>query len=160
MTQRFARLEAMLLAKSLAVPLEPVKKPTAVVTSDQPFFDPGAGTSMMSVSQPTELITGAIPLQASGDVAATEPVEAPSRRMESAVKMTATRPVESPGTRKLATQPVEAPGARTDVQSQPTSTGSLDMSAVDQSLTSKRTVADNTGVSDFTMSKILFEQSS
>ena len=31
----------MLLAKSIAVLLELMKKPTAVVTSDQPFFDPG-----------------------------------------------------------------------------------------------------------------------
>ena len=34
--QTFARLEAMLLAKSFAVPVEPVKKPAAAVTS--PFF--------------------------------------------------------------------------------------------------------------------------
>ena len=32
-SQRFARPEAMLLAKSFAVPVEPVKKPAAVVTS-------------------------------------------------------------------------------------------------------------------------------
>ena len=36
--QRFARLEAMLLAKSFAVPVEPVKKPAAVVTIYQPFL--------------------------------------------------------------------------------------------------------------------------
>ena len=35
-SQRFATLEAMLLAKSFAIPVEPVKKPTAVVTS--PFL--------------------------------------------------------------------------------------------------------------------------
>ena len=84
----------------------------------------------MLVAQPTEVFTGASPVQATGDV-------------------TATRSVEAPGTRKLATQPVEAPGARTDVHSQLTSTSSGDASAVDRSLTSKRTVAaDNTGVSD------------
>ena len=66
-----------------------------------------------------------------------------------AVNRTATRPVEAPGTGILATYPVETPGARTDVNSQPTGTGSADISAVDRSLTSKRTVAaDNTGVSD------------
>ena len=64
--------------------------------------------------------------------------------MESAVNMTATRPVEAPGTRKLATQPVEAPGARTatqpveapgdrtEVHSQPSGgTGIGDVSALD-----------------------------
>ena len=35
-SQAFVRLEAVLLAKSFAVPVEPVKKPTAVVTS--PFL--------------------------------------------------------------------------------------------------------------------------
>ena len=73
--------------------------------------------------------------------------------------MSATRYVEDPSAGKLATQPVEAPdarvatqpvkalGARTDVHAQPTSTGSGDVGAVDQSLTSKRTVAATTGVS-------------
>ena len=61
-SQSFARLEAMLLAKSFAVPVEPVKKPTAVVTSEQPFFDPGAGTSIMSVTQPAEVFTSASPV--------------------------------------------------------------------------------------------------
>ena len=73
---------------------------------------------------------------------ATCPVEAPGTRK------LATQPVQSPGAR-MATQPVEAPGARSDVHSQPTSTGSVDVSAVDRSLTSKRTVAaTNTAVSD------------
>ena len=36
--ERFARLEAMLLSKMFAVPVEPVKKPSSVVTSDQPFL--------------------------------------------------------------------------------------------------------------------------
>ena len=49
-SQRFARLEVILIAKSFVVLVEPVKKPAAVVTTDQPFFDPGAGTSMMSVT--------------------------------------------------------------------------------------------------------------
>ena len=46
--EHFARLEAMLLSKTFAVPVEPVKKPSSVVTSDQPFFDPGTSTSGMS----------------------------------------------------------------------------------------------------------------
>ena len=36
--ERFARLEAMLVSKMFAVPVEPVKKPSSVVTSDQSFF--------------------------------------------------------------------------------------------------------------------------
>ena len=38
--ERFARLEAMFL--------EPVKKPSSVVTSEQPFFDPGTSSSGLS----------------------------------------------------------------------------------------------------------------
>ena len=61
--QKFARLvEAMLLAKSFAVPVELVKKPAAVVTNEQPFFDPGAGSSMMSVTQQFEVFNGASPV--------------------------------------------------------------------------------------------------
>ena len=43
--ERFSRLEAMLLAKSFTVPVEPVVKPAAeVTTSPMPFFDPGASS--------------------------------------------------------------------------------------------------------------------
>ena len=123
-----------------------MKKPAAVVTSDQPFFDPGASPSIMLVTQSAEVFT--------------QSGEAPGMTRESAATVTATRPVESPGTGSFAAQSVEAPGARTatqpfgapsartDVHSQPTSTFSGDGSAVDRSLTSSRTVADNTGVSD------------
>ena len=155
-SQRFARLEVMLLAKLLAVPVGPVE----VVTNDQPFFNPGAGTSKMLFTQPTEVFTSASPVQATRDVSATQPDEAPGMMVGSADSMTATWPVEVPSTRKLATQPVEAPsvrtatqpvdssGSRTDVHSQPTSTDSFDASVVDRSLTSKKTVTANTGVSD------------
>ena len=51
----------MLIAKSFAVPVEPVKKPTAVVTSDQPFFDPGESSRKMSVTQPTDVFSSASP---------------------------------------------------------------------------------------------------
>ena len=158
--QRFARLEAMLLSKLSAVLLEPVKKPAAVVTSKQPSFDPGVGSSMMSVTQPAKVSTGVSPVQATRDVTATQHGEAPGTRGKSAATMTATRPVEAPGTGRSATQSVETPSARTatqlveapgassDVQFQHTGTGSGDGSAVDQSLTSTRTVIDNTGVSD------------
>ena len=43
--ERFARLEAMILAKSFAVPVEPVVKPTEFITSEKPFFDPGTNSS-------------------------------------------------------------------------------------------------------------------
>ena len=36
--ERFARLEAMLLSKTFAVPVEPVKKSSSVFTSNQPFL--------------------------------------------------------------------------------------------------------------------------
>ena len=60
---------------------------------------------------------------------ATRPVEAPGRRL-------AHQPVEAPGAR-TATQSVEAPGARSKIHAQPNGTGSVDVSAVDRSLTSK-----------------------
>ena len=51
----------MILAKSFAVPVEPVVKSTEVITSENPFFDPGAsssqstsgGVSDVSVSGPS-----------------------------------------------------------------------------------------------------------
>ena len=94
--QRFARIKAMLLAKSFAVPVELVKKPAAVVTSAQPFFDSGAGSSTMLVTQPAEVFTGASLVLATGDVIATQPGEAPGTTRERAATMTATRPVEAP----------------------------------------------------------------
>ena len=150
----------MLLAESFTVPVKPVQKPAKVVTNEKPFFQPKADTSKMStgaVTQPVEVFTSASPVQATGDIAAsmtaTQLVEAPGTKRGSAASMTTTRPgivrvatqpVEAPSAWK-ATQPIEAPGARSEVQP----TGSVDGSAVDRSLTSKRTVADdNTGVSD------------
>ena len=43
-------MEAMLLSKTFAVPVDPVKNPPppSVVTSDQPFFDAGTSTSGLS----------------------------------------------------------------------------------------------------------------
>ena len=47
--ERFSRLEAMLLAKTFTVPVEPVVKPALdVTTSQKPFFDPGATTSSLA----------------------------------------------------------------------------------------------------------------
>ena len=99
-SQRFARLEAMILAKSFAVPVEPIQKTiSAVVTNEKPFFDPEKNAASTSqtitglVTQPSVLpTTGTSPVQATGHVAiftATQLVEAPGARV-----ITATQPVE------------------------------------------------------------------
>ena len=62
--ERFARLEAMLLSKSFAVPVEPVVKPAEVITSQKPFFDRGASTSnLVESAEPS----GPSLVQATGD---------------------------------------------------------------------------------------------
>ena len=116
-TERFARLEAMLLSKTFAVPVEPVRNPPSVVTSDQPFFDPGTSTSGLS-SGVTVGGAGSSLAQTTGDPAvltATQPVEGPGTRGPVTTSKSATSPVEGPGmsvvTQQNATQPVEAPGA-------------------------------------------------
>ena len=113
----FSRLEAMLLSKVFAVPVEPVRKPPSVVTSDQPFFDPGTSTSCLS-SGVTVGGAGSSLVQTTGDPAvltATQPVEAPSTRGAVTASKSATSPVEGSGTsgviQQNATQPVEAPSA-------------------------------------------------
>ena len=114
---RFARLEAMLLSKSFAVPVEPVKKPSSVVTSDQPFFYPGASTRMMSSVLVTE-VTGSSLVQTTSEattLSATQPVEAPGVRGYEAASKSPTHPIDGPGMRVLATQPVEAPDAGPEV---------------------------------------------
>ena len=109
--ERFSRLEAMLLAKSLTIPVEPVVKPAAeVTTSQKPFFDPGASTS--SLATPASV-------QATGE--AVDEMQ------------TATQPLEAPGA-GTATQPVQAPGSVPDVL--PSSTGEADLSA-EQTLTGR-----------------------
>ena len=69
----------MLLAESFAVPVEPVVKPAEVITSEKPFFDPGAGTSQKSTGVSDVIVTGPSPVKATGEVPvkATQPVEAP-----------------------------------------------------------------------------------
>ena len=107
--QHFARLEPMLLSKTFAVPVEPVKKPSSVVTSDQPFFDPGTSTSGLSSGV---TVAGASPslAQTTGEAAF----------VSEAASKSATHAVEGPRTEVVrrgdeiqqnATQPVEAPGA-------------------------------------------------
>ena len=106
--ERFARLEAMLVSKTFAVPVEPVKRPPSVVTSDQPFFDPGTSTTGLSSGV---TVGGAGPsLVQTTDEAASEAVNKCKVSQQNA-----TQPVEAPGA-GTATQPVEAPGAGTATQ--------------------------------------------
>ena len=98
----------MLLAKSFIVPVEPVMKPVAeVTTSEKPFFDPGASTS--SLARET---TGPSLVQATGE--AVDEMQ------------TATQPLEAPGA-GTATQPVQGDlSAASDSEGdQHTVTGSL-----------------------------------
>ena len=121
----FARLEAMLVSKTFTVPVNPVQNPPSVVTSDQPFFDPGTSTTGLS-SGVTIGGTGSSRDQTTGEAAvmreavnksATRPVEGPDTDVK---QQNASQPVEAPGA-GTATQPVEAPGAGPEVL--PTGTG-------------------------------------
>ena len=123
--ERFARLEAMLRSRTFAVPVEPVKKPSSVVSSDQPFFDPGTSTSGLSSGV---TVGGAGPslAQTTGEAAfvseaasksATRSVEGPGTevvRRGDEIQQNATQPVEAAGA-GTATQPVEAPGVGPEV---------------------------------------------
>ena len=86
-SERFSKLEAMLVSKMFTVPVNPVKNPSSVVTSDQPFFDPGTSTTGLS-SGVTVGGTGSSLVQTTIEAAVV---------ME-AVNKSATRPVEGPGT--------------------------------------------------------------
>ena len=102
--ERFSRLEAMLLAKTFTVPVEPVVKPASdVTTSQKPFFYPGATTSSLARETTGPCL----------DQATSEAVDE---------MQTATQPLEAPGA-GTATQPVQAPGSVPDVQ--PTCEGDL-----------------------------------
>ena len=108
--ERFSRLQAMLLAKTFTVPVEPVVKPASdVTTSQKPFFDPGATTSSLAVEK-----SGPCLDQATGE--AVEEMQ------------TATQPLGAPGA-GIATQPVQAPGSFPEVQP----TGEGDVSAASDS---------------------------
>ena len=108
--ERFSRLEALLLAKTFTVPVEPVVKPASdVTTSQKPFFDPGATTSQLAVEKPGPRLD-----QVTGE--AVEEMQ------------TATQPLGAPGA-GIATQPVQAPGLFPEVQP----TGEGDLSAASDS---------------------------
>ena len=133
--ERFERLEAMILVKSFAVPVELVVKPTEVITSEKPFFDPGAGSSQSTSGLISDVsFTGPSLVQATGEVAvikATQPVEAPGTRRGDVIQKNATQPVEAPSA-WTATQPVEAPGAGPEVLLSDTGSETVQL---DQSLT-------------------------
>ena len=117
-SERFSRLEALLLNKSFAMPVRPVNTST-VVTREHPFFDPGASTSVMSTGLVTES-TGSSLVQTTGEAAqltATQPpLGVPGTTTVGDVSKSATRPVQGPGTSDLATQTLKAPGAETATQ--------------------------------------------
>ena len=107
-SERFSRLEAMLLNQSFAVPVKPVNA-ASVVPREHPFFDPGASTSVMSegtgVNEATQLTATQPPLVVPGTQAVKEVTES------------ATHPVQGPGTSEVvATQPLLVPGAGTATQ--------------------------------------------
>ena len=112
--ERFSRLEAMLLAKTFTVPVEPVVKPASDVTpTEKPFFEPSTSKLPVDKSLPTEK-PGPCLDQATGN--AVEEMQ------------TATQPLGAPGA-GIATQPVQAPGSFPDVQP----TGEADLSATSDS---------------------------
>ena len=120
--ERFSRLEAMLLAKTFTVPVEPVVKPASdVTTSQKPFFDPGATTSSLAVEK-----TGPCLDQATGE--AVEEMQ------------TATQPLGAPGA-GIATQPVQAPGSFPEVQP----SGDGDLSAASDSEADQLSVTGSLG---------------
>ena len=80
-SERFARLEAIFLAKSFQVPVEPVKKSDVVVT-DRPFIPPvqqatGVTSEKQSTDAEMEVERATQPVQVPGAVLATRPVDAP-----------------------------------------------------------------------------------
>ena len=111
---RFSRLEAMLLAKTFIVPVEPVVKPASDVTpTEKPFFEPTTSKLPVEKSLPTEK-PGPCLDQATGN--AVEEIQ------------TATQPLGAPGA-GIATQSVQAPCSFPEVQR----TGDEDLSAASDS---------------------------
>ena len=110
-SERFSRLEAMLLSKSFAVPVVPVRSST-VVTREHP----GASSSVVSAGLVTEG-TGPSLVQTTGksvQLSATQPLlKVLGTKAVQDVGESATRPVQGPGTSDVANQPLQAPGAGT-----------------------------------------------
>ena len=119
----------MLLSKSFAIPVEPVVKPAEIITSQKPFFYPGASTSKLAES--AESSSPSL-VQATGDAVPPGGDE---------TQQNATQSVEAPGA-GTATQPVQAPGAGPDVLASGTSDGAF---SVDQTLTGPRAAQCTSG---------------
>ena len=103
-SERFSRLEAMLVNQSFARPVTSA----SVVPREHPFLDPGASASVMSSEGTgdvaTQLTATQPPLGVPGTEAGRDGVES------------ATHPVQGPGTSTvLATQPTQAPGAGPEI---------------------------------------------
>ena len=107
-SERFSRLEAMLINQSFAVPVRPVTS-ASVVPREHPFFDPGASTSVLSSEDTGDVAT---------QLTATQPpLGVPGTEAERDGVESATHPVQGPGTSTvLATQPLLVPGAGTATQ--------------------------------------------
>ena len=105
--------------------MEPVVKPAEVITSQKPFFYPGASTSNLADSAEP---SGPSLVQATGDAV-------PPR---DEMQQNATQPVGAPGVGT--TQPGQAPGAGPDVLPSGTSDAAF---SVDQTLTGPRTVQEH-----------------
>ena len=106
-SERFSRLEAMLINQSFAVPVRPVTS-ASVVPREHPFFDPGASTSVMSSEG-----TGNVATQLT---ATQPPLGVPGTEAERDGVESATHPVQGPGTSTvLATQPLLVPGAGPEI---------------------------------------------
>ena len=115
----------MLLAKSFAVPMELAVKLAEFITSQKPFFDPGASTSNMAENaQPSSPSL----VQATGDAVV--------KPRGDEVQQITTHPGEAAGV-GTATQPVLAPDAGPDVLLSGTGDAAF---SVDQTLTGGRVV--------------------
>ena len=113
-SERFSRLEAMLLNQSFAVLVRPVNT-AAVVTREHPFFDPGASTTVMFAESTASSL--AQTASESTQLTATQPpLGVPGMSAVRDVSGSATRPVQGPGTSDVATQPLQAPGAELATQ--------------------------------------------
>ena len=113
-SERFSRLEAMLLKQSFAVPVRPLST-ASVVPREHPFFDPDASTSVMFAESTGSGL--AQTASVSSQLKATQPpLGVPGTSAVRDENGSATRPVQGPGTSDVATQPLQAPGAGTATQ--------------------------------------------
>ena len=113
-SERFSRLEAMLLNQSFAALVRPVST-ASVVPREHPFFDPGASTSVMFAESTGSGL--AQTASVSSQLTATQPLlGVPGTSAVRDENGSATHPVQGPGTSDVATQPLQAPGAELATQ--------------------------------------------